>query len=69
MHSAYSFFGFRNYSVDEIQHPIGVANKNGASKEKCIWGTYARGALYALQTSKKNLKQVMGLNLVFLLEL
>uniref|UniRef100_A0A1J3EFC0 Galacturonokinase n=1 Tax=Noccaea caerulescens TaxID=107243 RepID=A0A1J3EFC0_NOCCA len=45
------------FSVDEIQHPIGVANKNGASKEKSIWGTYARGALYALQTSKKNLKQ------------
>ncbi|KAG7581020.1 Galactokinase galactose-binding domain [Arabidopsis suecica] len=50
------------FRVDEIQHPIGLANKNGAStpspsKEKSIWGTYARGAVYALQTSKKNLKQ------------
>ncbi|CAN8259819.1 unnamed protein product [Cochlearia groenlandica] len=44
------------FRVDEIQHPI-VANKNGPSKEKSIWGTYARGALYALQTSKKDLKQ------------
>ncbi|VVA97146.1 unnamed protein product [Arabis nemorensis] len=45
------------FRVDEIQHPIDLANKNGASKENSIWGTYARGALYALQTSKKNLKQ------------
>ncbi|CAH2054160.1 unnamed protein product [Thlaspi arvense] len=44
------------FRVDEIQHPIGN-NKNGESKEKSIWGTYARGALYALQISKKNLKQ------------
>ncbi|KFK38462.1 hypothetical protein AALP_AA3G116100 [Arabis alpina] len=45
------------FRVDEIQHPIGLANKNGAPKETSIWGTYARGALYALQTSKKNIKQ------------
>lgn len=45
------------FRVDEIQHPIGLADKNGAAKDKSIWGTYARGALYALQTSKKTLKQ------------
>ncbi|KAJ0263749.1 Galacturonokinase [Hirschfeldia incana] len=45
------------FRVDEIQHPIGLADKNGAAKDKSIWGTYARGALYALQTSKKNIKQ------------
>ncbi|WZY95914.1 hypothetical protein YC2023_068243 [Brassica napus] len=43
--------------VDEIQHPVGLANKNGAPKDQSIWGTYARGALYALQTSNKNVKQ------------
>ncbi|KAL0743986.1 hypothetical protein Bca4012_085499 [Brassica carinata] len=45
------------FRVDEIQHPVGLANKNGVAKDKSIWGTYARGALYALQTSKKSLKQ------------
>lgn len=59
MHNAYNFFGFPNFRVDEIQHPIGLADNNGLSKENSIWGTYARGALYALQTSKKNLNQVM----------
>ncbi|KAF2547632.1 hypothetical protein F2Q70_00023666 [Brassica cretica] len=45
------------FRVDEIQHPVGLANKNGAPKDQSIWGTYARGALYALQTSNKNVKQ------------
>ncbi|CAN6887681.1 unnamed protein product [Brassica oleracea] len=45
------------FRLDEIQHPVGLANKNGAPKDQSIWGTYARGALYALQTSNKNVKQ------------
>ncbi|XP_010558237.1 PREDICTED: galacturonokinase [Tarenaya hassleriana] len=56
------FEGEVHFRVDETQHPIHLANKNGGIstsplREKGTWGTYAKGALYALQSKGNNLQQ------------
>ncbi|CAN6452630.1 unnamed protein product [Victoria cruziana] len=65
LHSA-QFKGEVIFSVDEIQQPkCSNANNNCESKsnakskyyEECAWGSYARGALYALQRSGKCISQ------------
>ncbi|XP_010263282.1 PREDICTED: galacturonokinase isoform X2 [Nelumbo nucifera] len=59
------FEGIVRFRVDEVQHPRSAASENNkvhendSSKtyEECDWGTYARGALYALQ-KENHLTQV-----------
>lgn len=55
------------HSIDEVQLP---RDKNSlpTSHEECSWGNYARGALYALQKRKNNLKQVKTIFYVSLME-
>ncbi|KAL4579997.1 hypothetical protein LXL04_016169 [Taraxacum kok-saghyz] len=45
------FGGEVRFRVDQIQLP------KAESKEECKWGSYAKGALYALQRGGNNLKQ------------
>ncbi|KAL4564443.1 hypothetical protein LXL04_028507 [Taraxacum kok-saghyz] len=47
------FNGEVRFRVDQIQLPKHIAD----SKEECKWGSYAKGALYALQRGGNNLKQ------------
>ncbi|XP_049936549.1 galacturonokinase isoform X2 [Nymphaea colorata] len=57
------FKGEVRFSVDEIQQPkCSNANDNHGNEkskcyEECAWGTYARGALYALQRSGRQISQ------------
>ncbi|KAL1817427.1 hypothetical protein DCAR_0521856 [Daucus carota subsp. sativus] len=58
------FKGEVMFRVDDIQFPKDNPNSldkdhanNSAKKEECNWGTYARGALYALQRKGNHLRQ------------
>lgn len=50
------FKGEVRFSVDEVQLPRDKKSLPNANEE-CSWGNYARGALYALQKRKNNMKQ------------
>lgn len=64
LHSA-QFEGEVRFRVDETQCPNKPSNKNGTVgangsvklEEECSWGTYARGAVYALQSKGNVLNQ------------
>ncbi|KAI3787826.1 hypothetical protein L2E82_00281 [Cichorium intybus] len=45
-----------DYRVDQIQLPKHITDSN--DNEECKWGSYAKGALYALQRGGNHLKQV-----------
>ncbi|CAK9170672.1 unnamed protein product [Ilex paraguariensis] len=60
---------FLNTEVDEIQIPRHIAKSNdkilsndaAKARDECNWGSYARGALYALQSSGHRLtKGIIG---------
>ncbi|XP_043714584.1 galacturonokinase [Telopea speciosissima] len=59
------FHGVVRFRVDEVQYPRHAIRKNDNSHaidsfqvhEECNWGTYARGALYALQIRGNNVTQ------------
>ncbi|KAI3496325.1 hypothetical protein L1887_38682 [Cichorium endivia] len=49
------FSGQVSFRVDQIQLPKHITDSN--DNEECKWGSYAKGALYALQRGGNNLKQ------------
>ncbi|CAI9293831.1 unnamed protein product [Lactuca saligna] len=51
------FSGQVSFRVDQIQLPKHIDKSNGNSLEECKWGSYAKGALYALQRGGNHLKQ------------
>lgn len=58
------FEGEVRFRVDEIQHPKHIAKSNGKvqvnptdKEEEYKWGSYAKGALYALQRTGNDLSQ------------
>ncbi|CAA0818721.1 Galacturonokinase [Striga hermonthica] len=52
------FKGEVRFSVNEEQLPKSAAKLNdSSSQEECSWGSYARGALYALQKKGNSIKQ------------
>lgn len=45
------------FRVDQIQLPKHISVANGNALDECKWGSYAKGALYALQRGGNHLKQ------------
>lgn len=54
------------YRVDEVQCPRKNANDGSEIEidEESDWGSYARGALYALQSGQNSLVQVRDMSLM-----